>query len=261
MSDAVRHHVQVFDRAAGHLKAMLIIKIGTDRSPLVDHVIEQLHVLWMNSGTDAFQRYERPRLKIKNAIELLRPDDFVRGHAPGKAAGPTETLAFGEKCFAASQLFFIDVTLNCDSDNVAGVFNQFQVGRIRAAHFTVINGERAQHRALAREHRPRPACAQTIRQCQMPVLVPEGIAEDVSHIDRLPAIDGRAAATLFRSNRRAIQSGDIGCGKTRRRRAAEMSAVFIEKPDGAQHPSALSFNQSRNDRQHLRQWGPAKNQL
>src|SRR6266478_2613053 len=207
---------------------MLVIKIGTDRSRLVDHVIEQRHVLWMNSRTDAFRSYERPRLKIKNAIELLRPDDFVSSHTPGKAAGPTKMLAFGEKCLAASQLFFIDVTLNCDSDNVAGVFNQFQVGRIRAAHFTVINGERAQHRALAREHRPRPACAQTIRQCQMPVLVPEGIAEDVSHIDRLPAIDGRAAATLFRSNRRAIQKKNLGLGIATGKDGDTMQEVLVE---------------------------------
>ena len=41
------------------------------------------------------------RVKLEDAIELLRPRDFVRVHTPGEAAGWAETLAFREKCLTA----------------------------------------------------------------------------------------------------------------------------------------------------------------
>src|SRR5258706_2717606 len=49
--------------------------------------------------------------------------------------------------------------------------------------------------------------------------------------------------------------------KTGRRCAMQIPSVFIEKPDGAEYPVALSLDQSSDNRQDLGQWGSGKNQL
>ena len=41
----------------------------------------------------------------------------------------------------------------------------------------------------------------------------------------------------------------------------EMFSIGIGKPNGAQHVSALGFDQFSNDRQHLRQLRSGQNQL
>jgi len=40
-----------------------------------------------------------------------------------------------------------------------------------------------------------------------------------------------------------------------------MASILVEKPDGTQHPFALSFDQSSNDGEHLGQRHPGENQL
>ena len=58
----------------------------------------------MDSSTDPFERHRHADLKLVDAIELLRPRDFVGRHLPTKAARYAEALTFGEKCLAATQL-------------------------------------------------------------------------------------------------------------------------------------------------------------
>src|SRR5687767_2454026 len=57
----------------------------------------------MDSSPDQVERHRHADLELVDAVELLRPRDFVCRHAPGKAAHLTETLAFREECLAAPQ--------------------------------------------------------------------------------------------------------------------------------------------------------------
>src|ERR1700722_16127066 len=58
----------------------------------------------MDPRNDQFERHGDALVKLEDAIELFRPDDFVGRHPPGKAADPAEMLALGQKRLAAAQV-------------------------------------------------------------------------------------------------------------------------------------------------------------
>src|SRR6266478_6207433 len=60
----------------------------------------------MDSRSDQFERHCHLRIKLEDAIELLGPSDFVRSHAPGKAADATQMLCFPKERFTSLQRCF-----------------------------------------------------------------------------------------------------------------------------------------------------------
>src|SRR5438132_4917197 len=58
----------------------------------------------MDMSTDQSKPHGHAGLKPIDAIELLRPRDFVGRHLPRKATGQAEALTLSEKCLAAAQL-------------------------------------------------------------------------------------------------------------------------------------------------------------
>src|SRR6185295_19111020 len=60
----------------------------------------------MHAHADKVKRYVYARIELIDAIEFLRPFDFVARDAPGKTAGATQLLRLCKKCLAAPQFFF-----------------------------------------------------------------------------------------------------------------------------------------------------------
>src|SRR4051794_35597156 len=100
-----------------------------------------------------------------------------------------------------AQRFFMKVALNCNACNVAGILDQLQVGRVGMTDLTIVDGESAEDFTFTRKQGARPNGANTIRQKEVTIVVPNGLPEDVSNVDRLPPINSGAAGTAFRANR------------------------------------------------------------
>src|SRR5579863_12661 len=114
------------------------------------------------------------------------------------------------------QRFLMDVPLNCDAGNVAGILDQLEVEGVRFTHLTRKDGERAEDLAFPREQGVRPNCTNAIRQYQVTIVVPNGLPADVGNIDRFPPINRRAAGRTFRAYSRrpyfCSKSGKTGSG-------------------------------------------------
>src|SRR5487761_889930 len=126
----------------------------------------------------------------------------------------------------------MQVPLDGNPRNVAGILDQLQVNGFRSAHLTIENGERAEDLSLAREQRSRPNGANTIGLEEVTVVVPKRVAENVGDKHRFPPIDGSAAGCASRANGRGT---DVRCKpwETRRSHATEMLAISIRKPNSA----------------------------
>ena len=95
------------------------------------------------------------------------------------------------------QAFLIEVALNRDSRDMAGILDQLQIGGTRATRFTIMNGESPEDFTLARKQGSRPHCTNSKRQEQMTIMIPDGVVENIGHIYRLSSINSCAAGSTF----------------------------------------------------------------
>ena len=73
-----------------------------------------------------------------------------------------------------SQSFLVNVPLDCDTCNVAGIFDQLQVDGVGIPDFTIKDGEGAEDLTFTREQGSRPNGANPIRPEQVAIVVPKG---------------------------------------------------------------------------------------
>src|ERR1700738_2613017 len=103
----------------------------------------------MNSRSDQFERHCHLRIKLEDAIKLLGPGDFVRSHAPGKAADATQMLCFRKERFTSLQGCFAQCPLDGDAGNVGNLRDEILLNLRRARCFAVKNRKRSQHPPLS----------------------------------------------------------------------------------------------------------------
>src|SRR2546429_9770447 len=93
----------------------------------------------MNSRSDQFERQCHLRIKLEDAIELLRPGDFLRCHAPGKAADATQMLCFSKERFTSLQRRFAQCSLDGYAGDVGNLREEILLNLCRARAFPVKN--------------------------------------------------------------------------------------------------------------------------
>ncbi len=83
-----------------------------------------------------------------------------------------------------------------------------------------------------RMERAQPERSESVRQDPVAIIVPDRLSQDVSNINRLPPINGRAAGGAFLANRHSSRVFDksrkTGCGC-----AIDLLSIRIGKPNGA----------------------------
>jgi len=103
----------------------------------------------MDSRSDQFERHCHLRIKLEDAIELLGPGDFVRSHAPGKAADATQMLCFRKERFPSLQRRFAQGPLDGYAGNVGNLRDEILLNLCRARWFAVKNRKGSQHPAVS----------------------------------------------------------------------------------------------------------------
>src|SRR5258705_12782492 len=103
----------------------------------------------MDSRSDQFERHCPLRIKLENAIELLGPGDFVRSHAPGKAADATQMFGFSKERFTSLQRRFAQCPLDGYACNVDNLRDEILLNLCRARWFAVKNRKGSQHPPLS----------------------------------------------------------------------------------------------------------------
>src|SRR6516164_9801271 len=93
----------VLDGLVRHQQAVLVFEVAGGVLCSLDHVLQQREIVRIYSAADALERHRQILIKFKDAIEFLRPSDFVCRYTPRKAASSAETLAFREECLASFQ--------------------------------------------------------------------------------------------------------------------------------------------------------------
>src|SRR5437016_7365374 len=99
----------------------------------------------MNSRSDQFERQCHLRIKLEDAIELLRPGDFVCSQTPGKAADATQMLCFRKEPFTSPDCRFTQCALDGDAGNVCDLRDKILLNLRRARWFAAKNGKGPQH--------------------------------------------------------------------------------------------------------------------
>src|SRR5437763_14796562 len=110
----------------------------------------------MDSRSDQFERHCHLRIKLEDAIELLRPGDFIRSHAPGKAADATQMLCFRKERFTALQRRFAQGPLDGYAGNVGNLRDEILLYLGWARWFAVKNRKGSEHLSISSVNRRGP---------------------------------------------------------------------------------------------------------
>src|ERR1700721_2677679 len=97
----------------------------------------------MDASADHFECHRNIcRVNVEEPTELLRPTDFARLHAPGKAARRTELLRSLEKCGTSLERSVAAHSLNDGARDVGELRHEYGVttGDVRAA-LALIDGK------------------------------------------------------------------------------------------------------------------------
>src|SRR6266436_4891237 len=143
---------------------MFVLKVAGRTTCSFDHAMKQREVFRMDPYSDQFGRNPHMRIKLEDAIELLRPGDFVCRHTPCKAADATQMLCFSEERFTSLQRCFAQCTLDGDAGNVCHLRDEILLNLGRACRTGLENGESSQHTSVSREDRRRPLRAEAVRE-------------------------------------------------------------------------------------------------
>ncbi len=71
VSGRVSDHVQVLDRAVGHLQPVLVFNVAAAAPRPVEHLIQQRHVFRVDSSTHQLESHGHTLVKLENAIKLF----------------------------------------------------------------------------------------------------------------------------------------------------------------------------------------------
>src|SRR6266567_8372372 len=112
---------------------MFVLKVAGGTTCSFDHVMKQREVFGMDSCSDQFERNRHMRFKLEDAIELLRPGDFVCSHTPFKTADSTQMLCFSQERFTSLQRPFTQCTLDRDAGNVCHLRDEILLNLRRAS--------------------------------------------------------------------------------------------------------------------------------
>ena len=120
----------------------------------------------MNSRSDQFERHCHLRIKLEDAIELVGPGDFVRSHAPGKAADATQMLCFRKERFTSLQRRFAQCPLDGYAGNVGDLRDEILLNLRRARRFAVKDRKGSQHPPLSIVNWRGPMRSYSVRECK-----------------------------------------------------------------------------------------------
>src|SRR5437773_11940303 len=119
----------------------------------------------MDPCSDQFERHRHLRIKLEDAIELLGPGDFVRSHAPGKAADATQVLCFRKERFTSLQRRFAQCPLDGNAGNVGNLRDEILLNLRRARWFAVKNRKGSQHPPLLSVNWGGPMRSYSVSEC------------------------------------------------------------------------------------------------
>src|SRR5258705_2989849 len=120
----------------------------------------------MDSRFDQFERHCHLRIKLEDAIELVRPGDSVSNHAQGKAADATQMLCFSKERFTSLQRRFAQCSLDGYAGDVGNLRDEILLNLCRARRFAVKNRKVSQHPPLLSVNWRGPMRPQTVCECE-----------------------------------------------------------------------------------------------
>lgn len=172
------------------------------------------------------------------AESLVRLEEASVGRADRDAGrGLAERAA--EALLARAQRFLALRVLHGEAHQVHGAIDDLLLGGGRVVRRAVVDGEGREHTPVGVQHRRGPAGAQAVLQGEVAVVVPQGIGRDVGDQHRLLAVGRRAAASGVRTDRLAVDRGDVGRRQVRCRSVPDVRALVVEQQHGddsvAQH--------------------------
>src|SRR5947207_11023867 len=144
---------------------MFVLKVAGRTTCSFDHVMKQREVFRMDSCSDQFERNRHMRIKLEDAIELLRPGDFVRSHTPREAADAAQMLCFSEERFTSLQGRFTQCTLDRDAGNVCDLRDEILLNLCRACRTALENCESSHHASVSCVNRRRPLRSYSVCKC------------------------------------------------------------------------------------------------
>ena len=152
-------------------------------------------------------------------------------------------------------------SLDRDAGDVRGELDDLDVVGAAVARLAVVEGERAEQRAVGGEYRRRPASTQPGIQRQPAEVGPQRVVRDVRDGHALAAVGGGAARSDARADRDAVDRLAVGRRKAGRRAVAQVHAVAIEQQDGCLHVFAVLLHERRETHENLRQRRSACDEL
>ena len=180
---------------------------------------------------------------VAGAVRRRGPDQLWQ--RLGQA--PPAVFAFAQRLLGAAPL-------DGDRHRARGDVHDAQVMRGRLPGLPVIHGKGAQDLSAAGKDRRRPAGAQAVRQRQVGIGRPQGIAGDVRGEDGLAPVGGRAARAHGGTDSYAVDRLDIRLRQARRRPVSQMNAVGVEKQNRGQHLAlGQLLNRATQERQDRRE--------
>src|SRR6266851_4053534 len=162
---------------------MFVLKVAGRTTCSFDHFMKQREVFRMDPCSDQFERNRHMRIKLEDAIELLRPGDFVCSHTPRKASDATQMLCFSEERFTSLQRRFAQCPLDGDAGNVCNLRDEILLNLRRARWFAAKNGKGPQHLAVSSVNRRRPMRSYSVCECEWSNrrFLPQRICLEVCH--------------------------------------------------------------------------------
>jgi hypothetical protein len=126
---------------------------------------------------------------------------------------------------------FGQLALDRNAGDVGGDIDEARLGVVWFAHVLRIHRERAEDRATVRKNRRRPAGAKSVREGQVPIILPQWIRHNVGDDDGRPPMGGSAARASIGTDRHAVNHLRVGVRQTRRSAVPQPAARFVKQQD------------------------------
>src|SRR6267378_738483 len=170
-------------------------------------------------------------LKLKYAIQLVGPLDFVSSYAPRERTRQTESLSFSKKDFTSFKCRLALRTLDSDAGDMGNLSNEVQLTLGRARRLALIYAEGSKNAPLQRAYRSTPHRPQAMGQHMLLIRGrgPAWIRLNILHY-RLPLLV--CSYSAWRDVATHTQSFDqigVAGGKGRRHGARECRSTPIDR--------------------------------